>query len=301
MGRVKPLCLIDAEIVLGVEHTNQISEYCDIAICHVNQCEPELLRRAEVLLLHSKLSSESLSKLTKCKYIGIRAHNLDYIDVQCARKMGIEVCGIEPVGGVSVAEHTFALIFALAKHLLLSHQNVLSGKWREALTPSIQLYNKHLGIMGHGAVGRRVAEIGRGIGMNILIHDPNQPAISVSLDDLLPVADVVTIHIPYCPENHHFMDHQKITKMKAGALLINAARGGLLDYDALEAALRDKKIAGAGIDVFEMEPSPLPNSLFDLPNVILSPHVAYFSKESSFEMDSQLIDNLIRRIQERDG
>ncbi len=301
MGRAKPLCLIDAAIVLCVEHTNQIAKYYDIAICQANQCEPELLRKAEVFLLHSKLSPETLGKLTSCKYIGIRAHNLDYMDVELARKMGIEVRGIEPAGGVSVAEHTFALIFALAKRLFPSHQNVRSGKWREAITPSVELYNKYLGVIGHGAVGRRVAEIGRGIGMKTVIHDPHQPAISVSLDDLLPVADVVTIHIPYRPENHHFMDGRKIAKMKTGALLINAARGGLLDYRALEEALRDKKIAGAGIDVFEMEPPSLPNLLFDLPNVILSPHVAYSSKEALFEMDSQLVENVIRRLQTRDG
>ncbi len=290
----KPLCLIDTTIILEDQHINKILEYFNIAPYNTDNLEPDLMHKAEAVLLHSRLSSEKLSALINCKYIGIRAHNLDYIDIESARKMRIEVRGIQPVGRISVAEHTFALIFALTKHLLLSHQNVVSGKWRELIPPSFELYKKYLGIIGYGAIGQRVAEIGRGIGMNIVVCDPMQPATSVPLADLFSLADIVTIHIPYCPENHHFIDHQKISMMKTGALLINTARGGLLDYNALETALRSKKISGAGIDVFENEPPTVPNSLFDLPNIILTPHVAYFSREASFEMNSHLVENMIR-------
>ena len=294
MRNKKPICLIDATIALDEQHINQISEYFDIAIFHNDKLDLRLMQKAEAFLLHSRLSSENLSELINCKYVGIRAHNLDYIDIEAARKMKIEVCGIPPVGQRSVAEHTFALIFALAKHLFFSHQNVQSGKWRKLIPPSIELYKKYLGVIGYGAIGKKVAEIGRCMGMNVVVYDSKEGEGHVPLDDLLSLADVVTIHIPYRPPNHNFIDHQRISMMKNGALLINTARGGLLDYNALETALRSEKISGAGIDVFENEPPTVPNSLFDLPNVILTPHIAYYSREALFQMNSHLVENLIR-------
>lgn len=289
----KPICLIDSTIVLSDLHREKLSERFELAVYQSDNPDLDLLHEAEAFLLHSRFLPERLKELTRCRYIGIRAHNLDYIDLASARGMGKEVRGIPPVGQVAVAEHTFALIFGLAKHLFLSHKNVLNGKWRESIPLNFELHDKYLGIIGYGAIGQKVAEIGRAIGMKVIVSESRQTADSLPLDDLLSLADVVSIHIPYRPQNHLFMDRRKIDAMKDGAFLINTARGGLLDYDALEAALRSGKLSGAGMDVFDKEPPTVPNSLFELPNVICTPHLAYYSRETLHEMNRHLVENVL--------
>lgn len=293
MQSMKPICLVDSTIVLSDQHGKQLSEVFEITAYHADKPDLDLLHETEAFLLHSRFSPEWLNELTRCKYIGIRAHNLDYIDVKSARGMGKEVRGIPPVGQIAVAEHTFALIFALAKHLFLSHKNILCGKWRESLPLNFELHKKYLGIIGYGAIGQKVAEIGRGIGMKVIVSSSKETPDSLPLEDLLSLADVVSIHIPFRPQNHHFMDRRKIDAMKDGAFLINTARGSLLDHDALEAALRSGKLSGAGLDVFDKEPPTVPNSLFDLPNVICTPHLGFHSPETLHEMNRHLVENVL--------
>lgn len=289
----KPICMVDSTIVLSDPHRKRLSEAFEVAACKPGAPDLDLLHEAEAFLLHSRFPSELLKELTRCRYIGIRAHNLDYIDLETARGMGKEVRGIPAVGQVAVAEHTFALIFALAKHLFPSHKNILDGKWRESIPLNFELHDKYLGIIGYGAIGRKVAEIGRAIGMRVIITGSSRTPGTMLLEDLLSLADVVSIHIPYRPQNHRFMDRRRIDAMKDGAFLINTARGGLLDHDALEDALRSGKLSGAGLDVFDKEPPAVPRSLFELPNVICTPHLAFYSRETLHEMNRHLVENVL--------
>ena len=295
MQTQKPICLLDSTIVLSRQHSETLSEFVDIQPYHSDEPDSALLQKSTAILLHSRLPAERLNELINCKYIGIRAHNLDYIDTNSARNMGIEVRGIPPVGRIAVAEHTVALIFAVAKRLIVLHENTVSGKWRSGLSPNFDLYQKYLGVIGYGAIGQRVAELGRAIGMKVVVcPSRHKTENSMALKDVLSLSDVVTLHIPYNPENYHFINAERISMMKEGAILINTARGGVLDYQALEAALGKGKISGAGLDVFEKEPPPVPGALLNLPNVICTPHVAFFSEETLFELNSHLVENALR-------
>jgi phosphoglycerate dehydrogenase-like enzyme len=195
----------------------------------------------------------------------------DNIDLAAAARHGVTVCNTPGANAYAVAEHAIALALAVARKIPQIDREMRGGAWpREMLT---QLYGKTLGVFGTGSIGTRVAELGRGLGMEVLTWSARRDA-AAARDDMLRRADVITLHVRLTPETRDFIGAREFALMKPGAILVNTGRGALVDRDALLAALAKGAIAGAGLDVFHDEPLKPGDSLLGCPTAVLSPHNA---------------------------
>jgi phosphoglycerate dehydrogenase-like enzyme len=213
----------------------------------------------------------------------------DAVDVDAASEHGVAVCIAPGTNQDSVAEHTFALILALAKNLISQHHGTRTGKWpRQSNLP---LRGRTLGILGLGRIGKAVALRGAAFGMRVVAHEPfpdarfvRQHGVSLlPFEQVLAEADYLTIHVPLTAESRYLLNRKTLALMKPTAFLINTARGGLVNEADLLEALRERRIAGAALDVFELEP-PVPGPLFELENVVLTPHGAGVDLQSRDDM-----------------
>ena len=248
----------------------------------------ERLRDAEVGLNirgRTRFTAEVLQACPKLRLISIWGTGTDNVDVKAAAARGISVTNTPGANAVAVAEHTVALMLAVAKQLAQADHAMRQGGWPRNLVP--QLRGKRLGLIGTGLIGREVAAMGKGLGLEVAawtFHPDQNLAASlglryVGLEELLRTADIVSIHLRANPETKHFLSRERLALLSPGALLINTARGSLVDEDALVEFLREKRIAAAGLDVFETEPLPAGHPLTSLPNVLLTPHAAGMTPE----------------------
>ena len=214
------------------------------------------------------------------RMVSIWGTGTDNIDLDAAARYGVAVCNIPGVNAFAVAEHAIALMLAVARKIPRIDREMRTGAWpREMLT---QLYGKTLAVFGTGAIGARVAELGRGLGMTVLAWSARGNAdrlrafgvATAAKEDILRRADVVTLHLRLTPETRGFIGPREFALMNPGAILVNTGRGALVDRDALLDALANGRIAGAGLDVFHDEPLKSGDPLLDLPNTVLSPHNA---------------------------
>ncbi|HSX19477.1 MAG TPA: D-glycerate dehydrogenase [Candidatus Saccharimonadales bacterium] len=238
------------------------------------------------------------------KVIANYAVGIDNIDVLAAKRKNIVVTNTPGVAGEAVAEHAFALILACAKKLTEADKYVRAGKyknWDATLYVSPQIWGKTIGIVGLGKIGTYVGNIAfGGFKMKILYHDIVKSedfemlteAQYCSLEHLLKESDVVTLHVPLVAQTHHLIGKSELAQMKKTAILINTARGAVIDQEALIAALRKKEIAAAGLDVYEHEPD-IPEELRTLGNVVLTPHTASATEECREEMARIAAQNVI--------
>lgn len=250
------------------------------------------------------LRKETLSKLPKLKMIAVAATGYDVIDTDYCKAHGIAVANIRNYAVHTVPEHAFALILALRRNLLAYRQDVENGVWQQAEQfcffdhPIGDLFEATIGILGEGAIGQGTAKIARAFGMHVLFADhapPKAPGVEFTpLDKVLAESDVISLHCPLTPESRNMIGLEQFRKMKRTALLINTARGGLVDEAALVRALDEGLIAGAGFDVLTKEPPREGNPLLELrrPNFILTPHVAWASNNAMQFLADQLIDNI---------
>ena len=249
---------------------------------------------------YSKRVIESLPALRAIARSGV---GFDAIDLAACDRAGIAVCTTPGVNHHSVAEHTFALLFGVARGFPLTDRRVREGKWKRVTGPRVM--GSTLGIVGLGRIGQAVATRAIGVGMKVLAFEPQPnaeflakwPIEIVSLDDLLGRSDYVSIHSPLTPQTQHLINAQTLAKMKPGSVLINTARGGLVDEAALCDALRSGHLRAAGLDVFEVEPLPVDSPLLQLDNVLLAGHVAGMDNESkydTFKMAAETIVELYR-------
>lgn len=289
---MKPIwqCAVDQTIQFSEHERIELEANFSVDYFNIQSAPKEQLAKYDMFLIHSKIPSELLSSFKRCQYIGVRAHNTDYISSELALKYGIEIQGIPQVGEISVAEHTFSLIFAVTKHLLHSNSSIKEGKWREGLKPNFELRGKKLGIIGHGKIGKEVAKIGAAFGMNPLIasSSSNSKEEHLSIEEVLKQSDIVTLHASTKANSEPLITSEQISMMKDGAILINTARGSLLNYKDLEEALRIGKLYGAGLDVYPDEPI-LHSQLCELNNVVCTPHVAYYTNETIARMNQHVI------------
>ncbi|HEU5434944.1 MAG TPA: D-2-hydroxyacid dehydrogenase [Telluria sp.] len=250
------------------------------------------------------LRAADLAQLPDLKMIAVAATGTDIVDLAACRERGIVVSNIRNYSLVSVPEHCFTLILALRRNLAAYAADVKAGKWQSAAQfclfdhPIADLSGSTLGIVGYGALGQRVAQIGRAFGMKIAVtsRSPVDDAgvAMLPLAELLATADVVSLHLPLSDKTRHMIGEAELATMKKTALLINTARGGLVDEAALAAALRNGVIGGAGFDVLTKEPPTAGNPLLDLdqPNFILTPHVAWASAGAMQTLADMLVDNI---------
>lgn len=250
------------------------------------------------------LRGDVLAQLPKLKMIAVAATGYDVVDVAACRERGIAVANIRNYAVHTVPEHAFALILALRRNILAYRQDVEAGVWQKSdqfcfFTHDIgDLYGATLGIIGEGALGQGTAKIARGFGMKVLFADHEPPKMEgvefTPLDQVLAESDVISMHCPLTPATRNLIGIEQFRKMKRNALLINTARGGLVDEAALIQALDEGLIAGAGFDVLTTEPPRNGHPLLDVrrPNFILTPHVAWASDGAMQFLADQLIDNI---------
>jgi glycerate dehydrogenase len=265
----------------------------------------ERLNGAEIAIINKiPLRAETLRQMPKLKMIAVAATGYDVVDIAYCQAHGIAVANIRNYAVHTVPEHAFAMILALRRNLLAYRQDVEAGVWNKAeqfcfFTHDIgDLYGATLGIIGEGAIGQGTAAIGRAFGMRVLFADHPPPKMDgvqfTPFDVVLAQSDVISLHCPLTPATRNLIDIHALRKMKRNALLINTARGGLVDETALIQALDEGLIAGAGFDVLTVEPPTHGHPLLDVhrPNFILTPHVAWASDGAMQFLADQLVDNV---------
>ncbi len=261
--------------------------------------------QAEVVVCNKAyLGPVTLAAANKLKLICITATGTNNIDLNAAKERGIAVCNVAGYAAASVTQHVFSLILSLVTQLEKYHAAVKNGAWQRATTFSLldyqiwELAGKCIGIIGYGSLGQAVARVAKAFGMNVLIAartGQDARAGRVPLHDLLPRADVVSVHCPLTEQTTGLIGAYELGLMQRHALLINTARGGIVDEAALAEALRTHRIGGAGVDVLTVEPPVNGNALLtaDLPNLIVTPHIAWASREARQRLIDEVAKNIV--------
>jgi len=260
---------------------------------------------ADAVLVNKVVLNEAiLSQLPKLKYIGVCATGYNNIDIKTTRQRGIIVTNVKAYGPASVAQHTFALLLALVNHVELHSQSVLNGDWSVSAdfcywkTPLVELSGKTIGLIGLGDIGSQVARIASAFGMNVIAYRKNpgqtdNPDIQmVSLEEVFRQSDVLSLHCPLTEETKNLINKERLSWMKPTAYLLNTGRGPLINEAELAEALKNKIIAGAGLDVLSSEPPASDNPLLSAPNCIITPHIAWASFEARKRLLQMAADNL---------
>ena len=275
LSELKDMGHIDTRKLSREDLLNQIENY------------DAVLTRVDV-----KFDREVLEKAKKLRVIGSGTTGVDHIDVGYANSKGIKVINLSGAHTVPTAEYTFAMIVALARRLPWAFESLKRGEWDRKRFFGMELGGKTLGTIGFGKIGSSVARYAKSFGMNILTYDPyvnkelaNEIGVRVTtLDDVLQNSDVIAIHAFLSPETRKMVNSGAFSKMKATAFLINAARGEIVDTDAMLDALKNRKIAGAALDVFDEEPLPSGSKLIEYAktndNLLITPHVAASTREA---------------------
>ncbi len=260
---------------------------------------------ADVLMTNKTLLPVSiLEQLPNLKYIGVLATGYNVIDADFAASKGIPVCNVPVYGSQSVAQMVFAHILNFTQRVVHHSETVKAGKWTECPdfcywdSPMVELEGLTMGIVGYGRIGGAVAALARAFGMNVIAHDDiardagAKGAEFVGVDELFKRSDVVSLHCPLFPETEKIANAERFATMKKTALLINTSRGPLVDQDALAEALNNDVIAGAALDVLEVEPPPADNPLFTAKNCYITPHIAWATRSARSRLMDVAVDNL---------
>ncbi len=256
-----------------------------------------------ILVTYAKLTRELLGQLTKCKAIGRFGLGVDNIDLAAAGEKGIQVNYVPDYCIHEVSDHALALLLALARKVPQSNRLVQSGRWEvPPLTPMHRLSGRVLGLVGFGNIPRMLAPKAKALGLRVVAYDPFAKAElfedagveSVSFDQLLAMSDFVSVHAPLMAETRGLMNAAAFGKMKKGAMIINTARGPLIDEAALLAALDGGQLGGAALDVITTEPIPKDSPLLGRDNLILTPHTAFYSVEALNELQTKCASDVAR-------
>ena len=263
----------------------------------------ERLQGASVAISNKvQLNAHTLAACPDLKLILVAATGTNNVDLETARAQGITVANCQGYGTPSVAQHTLALLLALATRLIDYQKAVTDGQWQEAKQfclldfPIVELEGKTLGLFGHGELGSAVAKLAEAFGMRVLIGQiPGRPAHAdrLTLDELLPQVDALTFHCPLTEHTRNFIGARELALLKPGAFVVNTARGGIIDEQALADALRSGHLGGAATDVLSVEPPRDGNVLLaaDIPRLIITPHSAWGSREARQRIVGQLAQN----------
>ena len=255
---------------------------------------------AEIVITNkTPVSAQTFAVCPQIRYVGVLATGYNVVDIQAARERGIVVANVPTYGTAAVAQHTFALLLELCHHVGAHNAAVQRGKWTNGQdfcfwdAPLTELSGKIMGIIGYGRIGRAVANIARAFGMQVLACSAHGGDGQVSLDEVLTQSDVISLHCPLTKENEKFINRETIARMKDGAMIINTARGQLIDEEALREALLSGKVCGAAVDVASVEPIRAENPLLGLDSCIITPHIAWAPKESR----QRLMDTSVRNLE----
>ena len=264
----------------------------------------ERIADASVIISNKVVLDEAaFSAAPKLKLVCVAATGTNNVDMKAAERHGVVVCNVRAYATHSVTQHAFSMILALSNSLGIYRRAVLRGEWQQSPQfcmldyPIHEIAGKKMGIIGYGELGKAMEKLAEAFGMEVLIcqrlHGEPVPG-RVDLNELLPQVDVLTLHCPLSPQTENLIGEAELALMKSSSLLINTARGGIVDETALVKALRDHQIGGAGVDVLTTEPPIAGNPLlddYDL-NLIITPHIAWASQESRQRLINQVADNI---------
>ncbi len=261
--------------------------------------------QALIVRNRTRVDAALLERAPALRVVGRLGVGLDNIDMAACEGRGIAVFPATGANAIAVAEHVICSAMMLLRGAWQASTAVAAGEWpRTALSSGREIDGKTLGLVGFGGIGQLVAMRGRALGMQVVASDPalaadlplwgEQGVEPLALERLLAVADVVSLHVPFTAATRHLIDAARLGAMKRQAVLINTSRGGIVDEAALGAALRDGRLAGAAIDVFEQEPLPAGSALADAPNLFLTPHIAGVTAESNQRVSTMIADRVAR-------
>ncbi|MBQ9406882.1 MAG: hydroxyacid dehydrogenase [Desulfovibrio sp.] len=256
----------------------------------------------------TQVRGDLLAKAAKLRVVGRLGVGLDNIDVQACADRSIRVIPATGANSVSVAEYALAGLLMLARGCYQRCGEVAAGQWPRESMLGGEIYGKTLGLLGFGSIAREVAARAKPFGMNVIAHDPfiaedasvwkDCGVTPVTLDDLLSRADAVSIHVPLTEDTRNLLNAQRLGRMKHGAFVLNTSRGGILDEDALAAALKAGNLGGAMLDVFAKEPLAAGSALADAPNCLLTPHIAGVTRESNTRVSAMIAEKVTAALKE---
>lgn len=262
---------------------------------HINDYDAVIVRSA------GKMTADIIDAADHLQMIGRAGIGLDNVDVEAATRKGIIVANAPQSNIISAAEHAIALLMAQARRIPEADKSLKGGEWKRSKLGGVELFDKTLGIVGLGRIGGLVATRARGLGMKVIAFDPYVSSdkagdlgvqVTDNLDDLLKVSDFISIHLPKNPETKGMIGKAQFAKMKDGVRIVNAARGGIVDEQALLDALKSGKVAGAALDVFENEPTT-ESPLFEMDNVVVTPHLGASTTEAQDKAGTMIADQII--------
>lgn len=250
-----------------------------------------------------RVTADLLAQLPNCRIVSRVGTGLDAIDLQAAAAQGVWVTNVPDFSVDEVSSHAIALLLAHARRLRILFDRSRRGMWDPmSLRPFDRLQGQTVGVLGFGRIGQLFAQKARGMGLNVIAHDAFlDPAIieragarPVTWQELLQSSDYISLHAPLNTSTYHIVNAEALAQMKPNAYIVNTARGGLIDADALIAAVRAKKIAGAALDVFETEPLPAENPLWHTENISVTPHLAWYSEDSMQDVKVRASEEVVR-------
>ena len=260
---------------------------------------PTIVGEYDALIVRSatKVNADLIANAKKLKVIGRAGEGLDNIDLEKAREMGIAVVNTPHVSFMSVAELTIAHLLALAKGIVEGTLTLREGKWTKEELTGVEINGKTLGIIGCGHIGKTVERLAIALGMKVLAVEECVYDRFIPLDEMLPEADFITVHVPLTPQTRHIISTKEFNMMKDGVMIIDCSRGGVVDQEALYQALVSGKVKAAAIDVFKEEP-PKNNKLLTLKNVYATPHVGAQTKEAQLRISIQIAKKVIEKLEQ---
>lgn len=293
---------------LSYEGLKQISGIDSVTV-YDRTAKEDVLERAKnadlVLTNKTRLREAELSRLPNLKYIGVLATGYNIVDVAYAKSKGILVTNVPSYGTHSVAQFVFAHLLEICHQIKHHSDAVKSGRWNQHEdfcfwdSPLIELQGKTIGLIGYGRIGERTAEIARAFGMKVMAYKPSASLSPpfVSLETLLKSADVISLHCPLTEETRGILNQEAFDSMKEGVIIINTARGPLIDEEALYKGLKSGKVFAAGLDVLAVEPPQGQHPLYELENCFITPHIAWAPKEARARLLDIAVENVKAYIQ----
>jgi len=253
---------------------------------------------AAIIVRYGGVTAAMMDAAPRLKVISKHGSGIDTIDVAAASERGIQVKAAAGANAAAVAEHAIALMLACAKSIVTLNDRMHAGHWDKATHKSIELHGRTLGLIGLGAIGQRVARVADALGMKVVGFDPYPAGVpkfirTVDLDTVWALSDVISLHCPLSESNRNLINEATLKKMKPGVLIVNTARGGLIDEPALLAAVRDGHVVHAGLDSFAVEPVPADHPFFGEPNITLSPHIGGVTGDAYINMGVAAANNVL--------
>lgn len=254
---------------------------------------------AEIVLTNKTVISRGMiEQSTRLRMIGVLATGFNVVDIDAAAERCIPVCNVPSYATEAVAQYTFALLLELCHRVGAHDRAVQEGRWTQGKEfcfwdyPQIELNGKTMGLIGYGRIGQAVGRIAAAFGMKVLHFSPSGREDGDSLEEVLRQSDVLSLHCPLTAENHHLINAETLSMVKPGVLLLNTARGSLIDEAALRKALLNGQVAGAAVDVAEREPIPADSPLLGLNNCLITPHIAWAAREARQRLMDTVVENV---------